>query len=162
VEVGQEVEITFDAFPGRQFRGQVLEVPYQGTLSQNIVTYEVRISLEGAEGVALKPGMTANLRVVVARRQNVLLIPAMAVQQGEQGNIVMVQDSPQMPMMATPVEVGFSDGVEVEVVRGLNEGDRVVIQYQSSQEQPGTLRSGGNTFPGAGGGFPGAGGRSRP
>jgi HlyD family secretion protein len=162
VEVGQEVEITFDAFPGRQFRGQVLEVPYQGTLSQNIVTYEVPISLEGAEGVALKPGMTANLRVVVARRQNVLLIPAMAVQQGEQGNIVMVQDSPQMPMMATPVEVGFSDGVEVEVVRGLNEGDRVVIQYQSSQEQPGTLRSGGNTFPGAGGGFPGAGGRSRP
>jgi HlyD family secretion protein len=151
VEVGQEVEITFDAFPGRRFRGQVLEVPYQGTLAQNIVTYEVPISLEGAEGVSLKPGMTANLSIVVARRENVLLIPAMAVQQGEEGNVVMVQDSPQMPMTATPVEVGFSDGVEVEVVRGLNEGDRVVIEYQPSQEQPNGFRGGGNSFPGGGG-----------
>jgi HlyD family secretion protein len=163
VEVGQEVEITFDAFPGRRFRGQVLEVPYQGTLAQNIVTYEVPISLEGAEGVSLKPGMTANLSIVVARRENVLLIPAMAVQQGEEGNVVMVQDSPQMPMTATPVEVGFSDGVYVEVVRGLNEGDRVVIEYQPSQEQPNGFRGGGNSFPGGGGSsFPGGGGRTRP
>jgi multidrug efflux pump subunit AcrA (membrane-fusion protein) len=163
VDVGQEVEITFDAFPGRRFRGQVLEVPYQGTLSQNIVTYEVPISLEGAEGVSLEPGMTANLSIVVARRENVLLIPAMAVQQGEEGNVVMVQDSPQMPMTATPVEVGFSDGVEVEVVRGLNEGDRVVIEYQPSQEQPNGFRGGGNSFPGGGGSsFPGGGGRTRP
>ncbi len=163
VEVGQEVEITFDAFPGRRFRGQVLEVPYQGTLAQNIVTYEVPISLEGAEGVSLKPGMTANLSIVVARRENVLLIPAMAVQQGEEGNVVMVQDSPQMPVTATPVEVGFSDGVEVEVVRGLNEGDRVVIEYQPSQEQPNGFRGGGNSFPGGGGSsFPGGGGRTRP
>jgi multidrug efflux pump subunit AcrA (membrane-fusion protein) len=56
-----------------------------------------------------------------------------------------------MPMTATPVEVGFSDGVEVEVVRGLNEGDRVVIEYQPSQEQPNGFRGGGNSFPGGGG-----------
>jgi multidrug efflux pump subunit AcrA (membrane-fusion protein) len=162
VDVGQEVEITFDAFPGRRFRGQVLEVPYQGTLAQNIVTYEVPISLEGAEGVSLKPGMTANLSIVLARRQNVLLIPAMAVQQGEEGNVVMVQDSPER-QMATPVEVGFSDGVYVEVVRGLNEGDHVVIEYQPSQEQPNDFRGGGNSFPGGGGSsFPGGGGRTRP
>jgi RND family efflux transporter MFP subunit len=162
VEVGQEVEITFDAFPGRQFRGQVLQVPYQGTLTQNIVTYEVPISLEGGEGVALKPGMTANLRIVVARRENVLLIPAMAVQQGEEGNVVMVQDSPQR-LTATRVEVGFSDGVYVEVVRGLNEGDQVVIEYQPSQEQPGGFRGGGSSFPGSSGGsLPGGGGRTRP
>jgi multidrug efflux pump subunit AcrA (membrane-fusion protein) len=154
VEVGQEVEITFDAFPGRRFRGQVLEVPYQGTLAQNIVTYEVPISLEGAEGVSLKPGMTANLSIVVARRENVLLIPAMAVQQGEEGNVVMVQDSPER-QTATRVEVGFSDGVYVEVVRGLNEGDQVVIEYQPSQEEP-------SRFPGMPSSFPGGGGRTRP
>ncbi len=137
VEVGQEVEITFDSFPGKQFRGQVLEVPLQGTLSQNVMTYEVPVSLEGAEEVSLKTGMTANLKIVVGQRENVLLVPALAVQQGEEGNVVMVQDSLQGPAVQTPVEVGLSDGLYVEVVRGLNEGDQVVIEYQPAEEETG-------------------------
>jgi len=103
---------------------------------QNVVSYEVPVSLEGAEGVSLRPGMTANLSIVVGRQENVLLLPALAVQQGEEGNVVIVQDTPQGPTEATPVEVGLSDGMYVEVLRGLNEGDRVVVEYQS-QEQPG-------------------------
>jgi HlyD family secretion protein len=135
VEVGQEVEITFDAFPGQKFQGQVLEVPLQGTLSQNVLTYEVPVSLEGPEDVSLKTGMTANLKIVVGQRENVLLVPALAVQQGEEGNVVMVQDSPQGPAVQTPVELGLSDGLYVEVVRGLNEGDQVVIEYQPAAEE---------------------------
>jgi HlyD family secretion protein len=142
VEIGQQVEVTFDAFPGLSFLGQVLEVPLQGTLSQNVLTYEVPVSLEGAEGVALKTGMTANLNIVVGRRENALLVPAMAVQQGEEGNVVMVQDTPQGTAVATPVEVGLSDGTYVEIVSGLIEGDRVLVQYQATQQQ----------FPGFGGG----------
>jgi HlyD family secretion protein len=137
VEIGQEAEITFDAFPSHRFSGQVLEVPLQGNLVQNVLTYEVPVSLEGAAGVALKPGMTANLEIVVGRRQNALLVPAMAVQQGEEGNVVLVQDTPQGPGVATPVQVGLSDGTYVEVVLGLIEGDRVVVEYQAEQEQMG-------------------------
>jgi len=151
VEIGQQVEVTFDAFPGHRFWGQVLEVPLQGELMQNIMTYEVPVSLEGAEDVALKPGMTANLRVVVGRREDVLLVPAMAVQQGEEGHVVMVQDTPQGPGMATRVEVGLSDGMYVEIVSGLIEGDRVVVEYQPVQEQ----------LPGFGRMMMGGGGRPR-
>jgi len=151
VEVGQEVEITFDAFPGQKFQGQVLEVPLQGTLSQNVLTYEVPLSLEGPEGVSLKPGMTANLKIVVGRRENVLLVPALAVQQGEEGNVVMVQDSPQGPAVQTPVEVGLSDGLYVEVVRGLNEGDQVVIEYQPAEEEMGGFFMMRGGLPGGGG-----------
>ncbi len=141
VEIGQQVETTFDAFPGHRFWGQVLEVPLQGRLMQNILTYEVPVSLEGAEDVALKPGMTANLKIVVGRRENALLVPAMAVQQGEEGNVVIVQDTPQGPGMATRVEVGLSDGMYVEIMSGLIEGDRVVVEYQPAQEQlPGFMR----------------------
>ena len=148
VEIGQEVEATFDAFPGHRFWGQVLEVPLQGRLVQNILTYEVPVSLEGTEEVALKPGMTANLNIVVGRRENALLVPAMAVQQGEEGYVVMVQDTPQGPGVATPVKVGLSDGMYVEIVSGLIEGDRVVVEYQAAQEQfPGF---GGSIIPGAG------------
>ena len=149
VEVGQEVEITFDAFPGRKFQGQVLEVPLQGNLVQNVLTYEVPVSLEGPEGVPLKTGMTANLKIVVGQRENVLLVPALAVQQGEEGNVVMVQDSPQGSTVQTPVEVGLSDGLYVEVLRGLNEGDQVVIEYQPAQETGG-FRAIRGMFPGGG------------
>ena len=134
VEIGQEVETTFDAFPGYRFRGQVLEVPLQGQLTQNILTYEVPVSLEGEADVSPKPGMTANVRIVVGRRENVLLVPAMAVQWGEEGNVVWVQDSPQGPPFETQVVLGLSDAMYVEVRLGLNEGDRVVVQHQPPQE----------------------------
>ncbi len=140
VQVGQEAEITFDAFAGRRFRGQVLEVPLEGSLVQNVVSYEVPVSLEGADGVALRSGMTANLSIVVGRRQNVLLVPALAVQQGEDGDVVLVQDTPQGAGVATRVEVGLSDGTYVEVLRGLNEGDQVVVEYQASTQQMGQFR----------------------
>jgi HlyD family secretion protein len=134
VEIGQEVGITFDAFPGRQFRGQVLEMPLQGTLAQNILTYEVPTSLEGTAEVALKPGMTANLNIVVGRRENVLLVPKMAVRQGEEGNVVTVQDTLQEAEVAVPVQAGLSDGMYVEVIRGLNEGDLVVVDYELQED----------------------------
>ena len=151
VEIGQDATITFDAFAGYRFRGQVLEVPLQGQMNQNILTYEVPVSLEGAEGVAIKPGMTANLSIVVGRRENVLLVPAMAVQQGDEGNVVRVQDSPQGPAVETLVELGLSDGMHVEVRRGLNEGDAVVVEYQTPQEAqagPGAVGPMGSTIPG--------------
>jgi len=159
VEIGQQAEITFDAFPGYRFSGQVLEVPLQGNLVQNVLTYEVPVSLEGTNGVALRPGMTANVNIVVGRRQNALLVPAMAVQQGEEGNVVLVQDTPQGPSVATPVQLGLSDGTYVEVVSGLIEGDRVVVEYQAVDQQQGVFMIGGARIPG-GGAFPG-GGRMR-
>jgi HlyD family secretion protein len=137
VKVGQDAQITFDAFTGRTFRGKVLEVPLQGTLSQNVVTYQVRLSLEGAEDVALLPGMTANVKVVTGQRQNVLLVPLLAIQQSDTGDVVLIQDSGSATAVTTPVEVGLNDGTYAEVTRGLNEGDRVVVEYQSTTQQQG-------------------------
>lgn len=152
VEIGQGAEITFDAFPGYRFSGEVLEVPLQGNLVQNVLTYEVPVSLEGTAGVSLRPGMTANVNIVVGRRQGVLLIPAMAVQQSEDGNTVMVQDRPQGTAVSTPIQVGLSDGTYVEVVSGLIEGDQVLVQYQATDQQGGFIFGGpgGGAFPGAG------------
>ncbi len=152
VEIGQQAVITFDAFPGYRFSGQVLEVPLQGNLVQNVLTYEVPVSLEGTDGVSLRPGMTANINIVVGRRQDVLLVPAMAVQQSEDGSAVLVQDTPQGPAMATPIQVGLSDGTYVEVVSGLIEGDQVVVEYQAADQQGGFMIGipGGGPFPGAG------------
>jgi len=150
VQIGDQVSITFDAFPSRRFTGQVLEVPLQGNLVQNVLTYDVPVSLEGTDLSGLRPGMTANLTVVVGRRQDVLLVPALAVQIGENGYVVLVQDTPEGPAVETPVQVGLSDGTYVEVVSGLIEGDQIVAQYEAADDQQ-------NPFMGGMGGMPGGG-----
>jgi HlyD family secretion protein len=159
VEIGQEAEITFDALSGKKFSGRVLSVPLQGTLSQNIVTYEVPVSLEGTEGVTLKPGMTANLKITVGKKENALLVPAMAVQYEEGLPTVLVQDNPDASPAATNVEVGLSDGTYTEIVRGLNEGDLVVIVFTPTEEGGFSPGGGFIGIPGAG---PGGGERRQP
>ena len=136
VKAGQDVTITFDAFAGYTFQGKVLEVPLQGTLSNNIVTYAVPISLEGTEGVAIKSGMTANLAIIVGRVEGALLVPILAVQQGDSGDVVLVPE-PDGTTVETPVEVGLGNGTYVEVLRGLNEGDQVVVVYDTPEDDSG-------------------------
>ena len=74
VEIGQEVDFTVDAFPYRTFHGKVTQVRNSPTTVQNVVTYDAVIEVANPD-LKLKPGMTANVSIVVARRENVLRIP---------------------------------------------------------------------------------------
>ncbi len=74
VEVGQDVNFSVDAFPGSTFRGKVVQVRNAPTNDQNVVTYETIIEVKNPD-LKLKPGMTANVTVIVAHRDNVLKVP---------------------------------------------------------------------------------------
>ena len=78
VEVGQDVDFTVDAFPYRTFHGKVIQVRNSPTTVQNVVTYDAVIEVSNPD-LKLKPGMTANVAIVVARRENVLKIPNAAL-----------------------------------------------------------------------------------
>ena len=78
VEVGQGVNFTVDAFPSRTFHGKVTQVRNAPTTVQNVVTYDTVIEV-GNPDLKLKPGMTANVSIVVAERQNVITIPNAAL-----------------------------------------------------------------------------------
>jgi HlyD family secretion protein len=71
VEVGQTVNFTVDAFPGRQFRGRVSQIRNSPKTQQNVVVYATIIDVSN-EDLKLKPGMTANVSIVVARRSEAL------------------------------------------------------------------------------------------
>lgn len=141
IQIGQDATITFDAFPGARFQGKVLEVPLQGTLSQNVLTYQVPVSMTASADVALKPGMTANISITAGRRQNVLLVPVMAIQQTEEGSVVKVQGSPKEAATQTRVVLGLNDGMNVEVKQGLNEGDLVLVDYATTTTQTNSNRN---------------------
>ncbi len=71
---GQGVDFTVDAYPERTFHGSVSQVRNSPTTVNNVVTYDCVISVTNAD-YKLKPGMTANVEIIVAQRENALTIP---------------------------------------------------------------------------------------
>jgi HlyD family secretion protein len=142
VRLGQIALFTVDAFPQRQFKGTVTQVRQAPITVQNVVTYDVVVGITNPE-LLLKPGMTANLTVVTARRDAVLKVPLRALRfvPHRAGRAqAVVRDTAGIPREAIvwvrrerqvePVAfvTGLDDGSFVEV-RGdkLHEGDRVVL-----------------------------------
>jgi HlyD family secretion protein len=73
VKVGQDVDFTVDAFPTQTFHGKVVQVRNAPITVQNVVTYDTVIGVSNPE-LKLKPGMTANVSIIAARKDNVLQI----------------------------------------------------------------------------------------
>lgn len=92
VAVGQPVNFTVDAFPNRQFRGRVSTIRNSPITVQNVVTYETIIEVRN-DDQKLRPGMTANVSIVIAHRPNVLRLPNNALR-------VRLPDVPPPPPVA--------------------------------------------------------------
>ena len=78
IKAGQTVRFTVDAFPSRTFEGEVQQIRLNATTLQNVVTYNVRVSLSNPEQILL-PGMTAYVNIAVDYRQDALLVPNAAL-----------------------------------------------------------------------------------
>jgi HlyD family secretion protein len=74
VKEGQDVDFTVDAYPYRDFHGVITQVRNSPTTVNNVVTYDCVIGVTNAD-YKLKPGMTANVSIIIAKRDNVLTIP---------------------------------------------------------------------------------------
>ncbi len=119
VERGQRVLIKSDALPENALEGEVSSVTPKGDpVNKN---FRVRVTLP--TDTVLRIGMTVELNIIVSQKDSVLSLPAEAVQNG----FVMVwrAEAPQK----TSVQTGFSDGQRVEIIHGLQEGDRVLKTY---------------------------------
>lgn len=168
VKQGQAAQISFDAFPGQTFEGKVLSVPLQGELQNDVMVYQVPLSIEGLSELPVRVGMTANVGIETAQASNALLVPSIALQRQRGGyQVLLVNPSdPDGDPVPTSVEVGLSDGNFTQIVQGLAEGDRVVVEIQSINNQNSPF-GGGGFFGGFGAGPAihgerGGGGNNRP
>jgi HlyD family secretion protein len=75
---GQDVSFTVDAFPARRFRGKVYQVRNAPINVQGVVTYNAVARIDNKDSI-LKPGMTASVQFLVSRKENVVVIPNMAM-----------------------------------------------------------------------------------
>jgi HlyD family secretion protein len=145
VRVNQAATFTVDAYPGRTFTGTVTSIREAPINVQNVITYDAVIGVSNSD-LKLFPGMTANVRVLVSERRNVLRVPNAALRYhpasestprggtwgGSRAQVspetaVWVLDGKDKPRRVV-VSTGETDGTFTEVTAGaLQEGDRVII-----------------------------------
>jgi multidrug efflux pump subunit AcrA (membrane-fusion protein) len=141
VRVGQAATFSVDAFPDKEFSGKVTAIYPKALIQQNVVTYDVVIAMDNREGL-LRPDMTANTTITVAKRDKVLAIPNQAVRREDGERVVLVAEGDRVARRA--VKTGWKDKTYTEVLSGLKEGERVVVGELENGKVPakGTLPPG--------------------
>jgi HlyD family secretion protein len=135
---------TVDAFPKRTFQGAVSQVRQSPQTVQNVVTYDVVVSVDNSD-LALKPGMTAANRIITDQRPDVLRVPSQALRYaparttGRRSGRRAATDRTRVWVLrdGAPVRVavtaGLDDDTYTEIIKGdLKAGDQVIIAEQRS------------------------------
>jgi RND family efflux transporter MFP subunit len=130
VKVGQAANITLDALPDEEIKGSVAFISLVSTIRAGVVSYETTITLENPVA-GLRDGMSATAEVIIERRDNVLLIPNRAIRETSKNpKVVVLVDKQEEEREIT---LGLSDGINTEVLSGLEEGERVVLPITKTQ-----------------------------
>jgi HlyD family secretion protein len=153
---GKDATFTVDAYPGELFHGRVRQVRNAPISVQNVVTYDVVVEVDNP-AFRLKPGMTANVSIIVARKDGVLKVPNAAlrftppksewrVSEAPAGHSVPITAAgqaaaalktiwkmgPSGELEVVSIQPGVSDGMVTEVVSGdLKEKDEVIVGIES-------------------------------
>lgn len=125
VKLNQEVIFKVDAYPERIFSGKVKEIRMSPNIEQKVVTYSVITSVDNKE-MLLRPGMTADVWIKTASKEDVILIPAAAVKEKEGKKYVEVLEGKEIKKRGVEAGLKGTDGF-IEILSGLNEGEKVVI-----------------------------------
>jgi len=124
LEAGQPAEVTFDAIEGPPVGGRVVAVDPSSSTVNNVVTYYARVALDTVpDGVRL--GMTATAEVEVRTVEDAVVVPAEALRQDDGETVVQVARGEERE--DRPVRIGLRADGEVEILDGLEPGDRVVL-----------------------------------
>jgi len=135
IEIGQSVTIKADAFSGETFAGQVTQVAAQATVSQNVTSFEVRLSLALPEAEKLRVGMNVEAAFEVEVIEDALLVPNAAVVRGPEGEGVYVLERDE-PVFQT-IQTGDTAQGKTEVISGLDGDEQVLISPPSETASEG-------------------------
>lgn len=166
VAEGQAVDFTVDAFSYRTFHGTVVQIRNAPITVQNVVTYDTVIAVDNPD-MKLKPGMTANVAVIIAHRDEVLSLPNAALRfrpaeaitntvPAAAGSAASKHDKGERRFARTAytlqagkpvpakIKIGISDGIFTEVTEGLSESNQVITGaiYKAGAQQSNPLAGG--------------------
>lgn len=148
VKAGQKVRVFVDAAPGRQFDGTVKfistygplqagGIQYYGTVQPLSATYKVEIELDKQQAAGLNGGLSASAEIMVDIRANVLIVPNGAIS-GKAGeyNVRVMKDEKTGVVEQRPVKIGVQTRSQTEIISGLAEGEKVVVDRIATPSRP--------------------------
>ena len=135
IEVGSPTVITLDAFPGVELSGHVESIAPVAIVQSGVVLYPVTINLDDTADLPLRSGMTANVSILIERREGALLVPLRAVE--TEGKRAYVWRATPDGSERVEVTLGLITDTEVEILSGLAEGEEIIVY--ASPEQRGTV-----------------------
>jgi HlyD family secretion protein len=129
VRLGQPARIKVETFKDRQFEGRVTQIAPMGVEKDNVVNFEVRVSIDNGSG-ELRANMTSNAEIVLEEHRGTLIIPERAVIYDASRHTFAERVKPDAKTgrERVPIAVGVSNGTRTEVTKGLTAGDRVILQ----------------------------------
>jgi HlyD family secretion protein len=129
VKLNQPSRIKVETFKDKIFDGKVTQISPLGVDKDNVVTFEVKVSINNP-GNLLRANMTANAEIVLEEHKGALLVPESAVIYDNQRNALVEIPAPGQPKgrERKPVKVGVSNGSRTEVLEGLSEKQQVILQ----------------------------------
>ena len=127
VNLGSSVDIVFDAYPEKVYKGKVISIDPSEEVIQGVVYYKVKIAFEDSYGDEIKPGMTANLDIKFGEKNDVLSIPYRAIKQ-KNGRYIVKVLTDEDGIEEKEVKIGLRDEMGwTEIVSGLEQTDKVII-----------------------------------
>ncbi len=128
VKTGQDVSVRLDSLPGSEIAGKITLIAPTSKIVNGVVSYAVRVAIPAGEA-ALRPGMSANTRIVLEKRDNVLLVPTWAIRKEKATGktfITLKAASSEAKPEEVEVKLGLADDTNTEIVSGLTEGQSVI------------------------------------
>jgi HlyD family secretion protein len=130
VQMGQKVDLTFDAVANKTYPGVVSQITKVGTVSNGVVNYNVTVELQQSDPNVL-PGMTASANINIPGPQNVILVPNRAIRTVNGQRVVYIQRNGNL--VALPVTLGMTTSSQSEVTGGpVRQGMLIVLNPPST------------------------------
>ena len=129
VYLTQPTRITVESFRDKKFNGKVYQISPLGVEKENVTTFEVKVSIANP-GRELKAQMSANAEIILEEKPNVLLVPEAAIiyDKDRKATVEVPDAAAEKGRKKVPVKLGISNGVKTELVAGLNQGAKVILQ----------------------------------
>jgi len=122
---GQRVDVTWDAIPGRIWRGTITRIPTSVSLQGSRTVGQVTAGVDNGD-LKLLPNVNVNVTVITAEHPNALTVPREAVRQDKNGSRFVFRVENE-ELKRVPVDTAVSSLTRIEIAKGLREGDRVAL-----------------------------------
>jgi len=124
VKIGDRALITLDAFPRKEFFGEIIHIDFAETIVDGVVYYKIKSTID-TKDTNVKSGMTADIIIITDSKEDALIIPRRAVIEREGKSIVRVPVNGDFQEIEVKTGLVGSDG-NIEIISGLKEGDKVI------------------------------------